>query len=139
MDNKYKYFYCGGAKEGFNENDIDIYRRIDSNKNGYVGFYMFDDEYREYAFMDAYNRNMKEGSNDNGVGIIVMDSNLRYYEVPPVMVKRITKDLIDKLRAVGYDLIVGRTLGKREYILINTDKVKGLGFIGEYNGKRKIR
>ena len=139
MDNKYKYFYCGGAKEGFNENDIDIYRRIDSNKNGYVGFYMFDDEYREYAFMDAYNRNMKEGSNDNGVGVIVMDSNLRYYEVPPVMVKRITKDLIDKLRAVGYDLIVGRTLGKREYILINTDKVKGLGFIGEYNGKRKIR
>lgn len=139
MDNKYKYFYCGGAKEGFNENDIDIYRRIDSNKNGYVGFYMFDDEYREYAFMDAYNKNMKEGSNDNGVGVIVMDSNLRYYEVPPVMVKRITKDLIDKLRAVGYDLIVGRTLGKREYILINTDKVKGLGFIGEYNGKRKIR
>lgn len=44
MENKYKYFYCGGAKEGFNERDIDIYKRIDSNKNGYVGFYMFDDE-----------------------------------------------------------------------------------------------
>ena len=139
MENKYKYFYYGGAKEGFNENDIDIYKRIDSDKNGYVGFYMFDDEYREYAFMDAYNKNIKEGSSDNGVGIIVMDSNLRYYEVPPVMVKRITKDLIDKLRAVGYDLIVGRTLGKREYILINTDKVKGLGFIGEYNGKKRSR
>ncbi len=139
MEDNYKYFYCGGVKEGFNGNDIDIYKRIDSDKNGYVGFYMFDDEYREYAFMDAYNKNIKEGSSDNGVGVIVMDSNLKYYEVPPVMVKRITKDLIDKLRAVGYDLIVGRTLGKREYILINTDKVKGLGFIGEYNGKKRSR
>lgn len=139
MENKYKYFYCGGAKEGFNERDIDIYKRIDSNKNGYVGFYMFDDEYREYAFMDAYYKNTKEGSNDNGVGIIVMDSNLKYYEVSPIMVKRITRDLIDKLRALGYDLIVGMYLGKREYILINTDKVKGFGFIGEYNGKKRIK
>ena len=139
MENKCKYFYYGGAKEGFNEKNIDIYKRIDSNKNGYVGFYMFDDEYREYDFMDAYYKNMKEESNDNGVGIIVMDSNLKYYEVPPIMVKRITRDLIDKLRALGYDLIVGMYLGKREYILINTDKVKGFGFIGEYNGKKRVK
>ena len=98
MEDNYKYFYCGGVKEGFNGNDIDIYKRIDSDKNGYVGFYMFDDEYREYAFMDAYNKNIKEGSSDNGVGVIVMDSNLN-----------------------------------------NTDKVKGLGFIGEYNGKKRSR
>ena len=89
--------------------------------------------------MDAYYKNTKEGSNDNGVGIIVMDNNLKYYEVSPIMVKRITRDLIDKLRALGYDLIVGMYLGKREYILINTDKVKGFGFIGEYNGKKRSR
>lgn len=139
MENRYKYFYYGGAREGFNENDIDIYKRLDSDNNGYVGFYMFDDDDKEYAFIDAYNRNMKERRNDNGVGVIVMDSNLRYYEVPPVMVKRITKDLIYKLGELGYDLIVGRAYGIREYILINVGKVKGIGFIGEYDVKKKVR
>lgn len=125
-------FYHGGAEPDFTLDKLDVLRssQKQQNKNdSYAGFYMYGSEDRDLAFKYAEQENNIKKTTTKGVEKIVLDSNLKIYDMPPFSITRITKDQIKDLQSQGYDLIRGKMMSKTEYVLINKNKIKSMEFI----------
>lgn len=125
-------FYHGGAEPDFTLEQLDVLRpsQKQQNQNGsYAGFYMYSEKDRDGAFHYSEQENGLKKTTTKGVEKIVLDSNLKIYEMPPFSITRITQEQIKELQSQGYDLIAGKMMGKTEYVLINKEKVKSMEFL----------
>jgi len=125
-------FYHGGAEPDFSLDQLDVLRlsQKQQNSNGsYAGFYMYSEKDRDGAFHYSEQENSIKKTDTKGVIKLVLDSNLRIYEVPPFSITRITQDQIKQLKEQGYDLISGKMMSKTEFVLLNKDKIKEMEFL----------
>lgn len=125
-------FYHGGAEPTFTLEQLDLLRPSQKQQNAntsYAGFYMYGEKDRDGAFHYSEQENSIKGTNTKGVERIVLDSNLRIYEMPPFSITRITQEQIRSLQEQGYDLISGKMMSKTEYVLLNKEKIKSMEFL----------
>ncbi len=125
-------FYHGGAEPTFTLEQLDLLRPSQKQQNAntsYAGFYMYGEKDRDGAFRYSEQENSIKGTNTKGVERIVLDSNLRVYEMPPFSITRITQEQIRSLQEQGYDLISGKMMSKTEYVLLNKEKIKSMEFL----------
>jgi len=88
-------FYHGGAEPDFTFEQLDVLRpsQKQQNQNGaYAGFYMYSEKDREGAFHYSEQENNIKHTNTKGVEKIVLDSNLKIYELPPFSITRLIQE-----------------------------------------------
>ena len=98
---------------------------------------MFGEKDKEEAIRYANQENNLNNTNNRGIVKIIMNNDLKIYEVLPFSITRITIEQIRELQKQGYDLISGRMLGKIEYVLLNKNKIIEIQFEPVLQNSRK--
>lgn len=124
-------FYHGGVDSTFTLDQLDVLRRAQKQQkrnSSYAGFYMYSEQDRDGSFHYAQQQNQQNNTSSRGVMKIIMDGDVKVYQVPPFSITRLTQEQLIELQKQGYDLVAGKMMGKTEYVLLNKDKIKEMSF-----------
>ena len=123
-------FYHGGLEPEFEINELDVLRQSNKQGSQYAGFYMYNELNKNGAIRYAINSNDQFNTLTKGIGKIELSNDLKIYEMESGFgITRLTKDRLQELADMGYDLVVGKPpIGGAEYVLLNKNKIVSYNF-----------